>query len=187
MRGSNGAEDSSNTVEVYHEKQTMWRCGLHAVNALLQRKAYTAREFDTLADNLIISRRFWWIHPHRSLFGLGNYDVNVLMCAIESAGYDVQWLPENTNFRDLVQKHDALVGFLVNVSGNWQPPWPLNFLIPERRHWLAVSRYPEQFYIVDSNLRSPSRLDDEDALTRYFVRVKSESAHVLSVEKKRIS
>jgi len=32
-----------------------------------------------------------WINPHRSLLGIGNYDINVIMVALQSHGYETVW------------------------------------------------------------------------------------------------
>ena len=32
-----------------------------------------------------------FINPHRNMFGLGNYDVNVIMAALQKKGYETIW------------------------------------------------------------------------------------------------
>lgn len=32
-----------------------------------------------------------WINPHKSVLGLGNYDVNVVMAALEGRGMAAKW------------------------------------------------------------------------------------------------
>lgn len=32
-----------------------------------------------------------WINPHKSMLGLGQYDVNVIMSALQLKGYDAIW------------------------------------------------------------------------------------------------
>ena len=32
-----------------------------------------------------------WINPHRSILGIGNYDINVIMVALQSHGYETVW------------------------------------------------------------------------------------------------
>jgi len=32
-----------------------------------------------------------YINPHRSILGIGNYDVNVLMAALQNKGYSAFW------------------------------------------------------------------------------------------------
>lgn len=32
-----------------------------------------------------------WINPHKSLLGLGNYDINVIMAALQLRGREAVW------------------------------------------------------------------------------------------------
>lgn len=92
---------------MYHERQSRQYCLVHALNALLQRKEWTATTLDEICYSLNDSR---WFNPHRfvfssfffslnffystmfiyrSWFGLGNYDVNVLMAALSLSDLQV--------------------------------------------------------------------------------------------------
>ena len=65
---------------MYHEKQSLSQCGLHAVNNILQRKEYTKADFDSLADTIHrdYSNTNWLLYnQHRSI--LGHYDLNVMI------------------------------------------------------------------------------------------------------------
>lgn len=77
------------TVEIYHEKQIRELCALHALNNLFQSKdAFTKTELDTICHSLSPDN---WINPHKSMLGLGNYDINVIMKALQSRGYEAIW------------------------------------------------------------------------------------------------
>jgi hypothetical protein len=65
--------------EVYHERQRVLKCGVHAVNNLLGERAFEVADFERLAKELSPTS-FW------SLVGAGNYDVNVLECALKKRG-----------------------------------------------------------------------------------------------------
>eukprot|EP00177_Eucheuma_denticulatum_P005193 GFKZ01009459.1.p1 GENE.GFKZ01009459.1~~GFKZ01009459.1.p1 ORF type:complete len:200 (-),score=19.68 GFKZ01009459.1:106-669(-) len=137
---------------VYHERQQLLRCGLHATNALLRGPIYTASTMDEIADQMAVERSwFRWSHPHRAIFGLGNYDVNVIMCALERRGLCARWMGNGVSVRGVVEGSGGLVGFLVNVGvkGKWLG-WASDWLMGERRHWLAVVKYGNAFYEVDS-------------------------------------
>lgn len=69
------------TSSVYHEKQARQLCALHALNNLFQGdQSYTKSELDDICNNLTPNV---WINPHRSVLGLGNYDINVIMTALQ--------------------------------------------------------------------------------------------------------
>lgn len=108
---------------------------------------------DKVADQMALERSwFRWSHPHRSILGLGNYDVNVLMCALEKRGLCASWMGAGQSVRGVVEGGGGLVGFLVNVEVKgkwWASAWGL--LLGERRHWLAVVKYGDVFYEVDSH------------------------------------
>lgn len=74
---------------IYHEKQVRELCGLHALNNLFQqRDAFTKTELDAICHTLSPDD---WINPHKSLLGLGNYDINVIMKALQDRNYSMIW------------------------------------------------------------------------------------------------
>lgn len=78
-----------NSNEIYHEKQIRELCALHALNNLFQAKdTFTKIELDYICHSLSPDN---WINPHRSMLGLGNYDINVIMKALQSRGYGTIW------------------------------------------------------------------------------------------------
>lgn len=112
-----GAADGgiANVVaDIYHERQVRELCALHALNNLFQvrpytiihtyiiftsfdfssyiasqaRGSYTKSELDNICNNLSPNV---WINPHRSILGLGNYDINVIMAALQKKGREAVW------------------------------------------------------------------------------------------------
>ena len=68
-------------LNIYHEKQSRQLCALHTLNNLFQKSdTFTKALLDDLCLQLTPNS---WINPHRSIFGLGNYDVNVVMAAVQ--------------------------------------------------------------------------------------------------------
>lgn len=64
-------------------------CALHALNNLFQSKeAFKQMELDAICFSLSPNN---YINPHRSILGLGNYDVNVLIAALQNKGYSAFW------------------------------------------------------------------------------------------------
>lgn len=181
----NHSDTSVDKRVVYHEKQQLWRCGLHAVNALLKRPVYTAADFGAIADSIAPESRMPWSHPHRSVFGLGDYDVNVLMCALEKAGLRAEWLSAKVSLASLLESTKRLRGFLVNVPAMNLPSFlqSATTFLTDRRHWVAVPQYSSHFYLVDSKL-PPSRFSGSAELIRYLERVRKESGHILYVVEK---
>ena len=164
---------------VYHERQSRKRCGLHAVNALLQRRAYTASEFDALADSLMLERRNSWFHPHRSMFGLGDYDANVLLCALQKYGLDATWLTAKDDYLEIMCE-DSLRGFLINVPSSSVVTKFLKVFEPSR-HWFAVSKYGTTFYVVDSSMQQPMMLKSKDEVAGFLTKMKKDDAFIMRI------
>lgn len=103
---------------IYHERQMRELCALHALNNLFQGWLYSvfAQQYVRAnAFSLSLSLSRWrraasgsfvkseldeiceqlspceWINPHRSVLGLGNYDINVIMTALQTKGYEAIW------------------------------------------------------------------------------------------------
>ena len=79
---------SSSNLSLYHEKQHLQLCLLHTLNSLFQRKEFSKSDLDSIAENLHSS---YWFNKHRSIWGTGNYDVNVLFAALETRDCSVVW------------------------------------------------------------------------------------------------
>ena len=76
-------------MTVYHERQRQMLCAVHALNNLFQdEKAYSKEDLDSISYSLSPHS---WINPHKNLLGLGNYDVNVLMAAVQMKEHEVVW------------------------------------------------------------------------------------------------
>jgi josephin len=76
--------------EMYHERQSLQLCALHVVNSLWQRREFLKSELDEICLELAPESYSWW-NPHRAPLGLGNYDVNVIMAALQRRGLDTVW------------------------------------------------------------------------------------------------
>jgi len=64
-------------------------CAVHALNNLFQEQgAFTKEHLDNICSSLSPNT---WISPHKSLLGLGNYDINVIMSALQLKGYEAIW------------------------------------------------------------------------------------------------
>ncbi|EQC31539.1 hypothetical protein, variant 2 [Saprolegnia diclina VS20] len=130
------------TADVYHEPQQLMRCGVHAANNLLQRRAFEASDFDALCAELCPST---WRNPHRGL--LGNYDIEVLSLALLRQGYTVSYFDVRKPLTALPL--ETCVGLICNVPqssllGLWQS-----------RHWFCIREVHGTFYNLDSKLAAP--------------------------------
>lgn len=57
-------------------------------NLFIEQGSYSKDQLDEICRHLSPSD---WINPHRSILGLGNYDINVIMTALQRKGCDAVW------------------------------------------------------------------------------------------------
>ena len=95
----------------------------------LQCDAFSVRDMDSICESLTPNRFF---NPHKSIFGLGNYDVNVIMQALVSYGLVVRWFNRNHAVRDL--PFDNLYGLILNVPSESLSAFG-------SRHWYCLKRF----------------------------------------------
>lgn len=100
-----------------------------------------------------------WINPHRSILGLGNYDVNVLMKALQTKGCEAEWFDKRKD-PSVLEITEDILGFIMNVPSDYK----IGFVsLPlQRRHWISVRKVGRTFYSFDSKLKEPLKIGDAD-------------------------
>ncbi|CAD6185042.1 unnamed protein product [Caenorhabditis auriculariae] len=135
---------------LYHEKQSKQFCLMHTLNNILQKKHYTAEKMDELCYT-INDRK--WFNPHRSWLGFGNYDANVLMCALELHHLKMVWFDKRTLGGQL--NPDKIRAFIFNI------PSRSFFHMLSGRHWYPLVKVSgDKWYNLDSKLSSPKAITD---------------------------
>uniref|UniRef100_A0A286XJS0 ubiquitinyl hydrolase 1 n=1 Tax=Cavia porcellus TaxID=10141 RepID=A0A286XJS0_CAVPO len=85
---SQAPEAQPSPPSVYHERQRLELCAVHALNNVLQQRLFSQEAADEICKRLAPDSR---LNPHRSLLGTGNYDVNVIMAALQGLGLAAVW------------------------------------------------------------------------------------------------
>uniref|UniRef100_A0A8I5ZKN3 ubiquitinyl hydrolase 1 n=2 Tax=Rattus norvegicus TaxID=10116 RepID=A0A8I5ZKN3_RAT len=85
---SQAPEARPRSPSVYHERQRLELCAVHALNNVLQEQLFSQEAADEICKRLAPDSR---LNPHRSLLGTGNYDVNVIMAALQGLGLAAVW------------------------------------------------------------------------------------------------
>ncbi|XP_077455870.1 josephin-2 [Stigmatopora argus] len=148
--------------EVFHEKQRLELCAIHALNNVLQERVFTKETADDICKRLAPQ---CVVNPHRSVLGTGNYDVNVIMAALQSRDLAAVWWDKRRPVRSLcVSRVD---GFILNVP-SCVSLGVLSLPLLRRRHWLAVRQVNGQFYNLDSKLKSPACIGGEAELRTFL-------------------
>lgn len=172
-------------ITVYHEKQKLQFCLLHALNNLLQEKDSFARaELDTIAEKLVINdptRDNKWRNPLSLIFKphhniiTGNYDVNVLISALEAKNYKVLWHDRRKKASSINLSEANLLGIIYNIpvrklAGLWSG-----------RHWVALRKISNTWYNLDSDFPTPQPFSSEDEVEAFLDEIIAHSGEILIV------
>ncbi|KAK6471596.1 josephin-1 [Huso huso] len=148
---------------IYHEKQRRELCALHALNNVFQDATAFSREtlqdiFQRLSPNTMVT-------PHKkSMLGNGNYDVNVIMAALQTRGYEAVWWDKRRDVSCIALPN--VTGFILNVPSNLR--WGPLRLPLKRQHWICVRQVGGVFYNLDSKLSCPDWIGNEDELRKFL-------------------
>ena len=109
----------TNYSHIFHERQKRELCALHALNNVFQHKEFTKgtvlKDFKMDSDEKTSSEELDEIclrlnpatvlNPHKSMLGTGNYDINVIMSALNSryVHFHIFFVTQNSWFLDLTK------------------------------------------------------------------------------------
>lgn len=86
-------------LSMYHECQSWMHCGVHASNNLMGACVFSYEDFEEYAQRLAPDAYRVW-NPHKSCFGMGNYDVNVIEYGLKlKRNIELQWHDSRVPFR----------------------------------------------------------------------------------------
>lgn len=87
---------------------------------------------------------------------LGNYDIQILIEAINSCGYNVRQIDFSRGESLSTLPWDTYFGLLINLNGS---------------HWFTVKNLNGIYYNLDSTLRKPFQIGHRDRLIEYLNRL----------------
>lgn len=162
---------------VQHEKQKLMLCLRHALNNALQGavKKFHKSELDGICVTLANGKSFF--NPHRSIFGLGNYDVNVLSAAVQSRGFEVSWHDARKDVKQVdLDQHFAIIANQ-RTAAKWY------FFGRRGYHWLAIRRFGAHYLNLDSMLAAPKPFATIGELREFLAAIIKDEGHVLFLNK----
>lgn len=166
---------------IYHERQSRQLCALHVLNNLLQEKAFTKSDLDDICTQMAPTSYQWW-NPHRSPLGLGNYDVNVMMFALQMKNLQAIWFDKRKSLNSI--RPAAALGFILNVPSSSRTTHWLPSAILSLKHWIAIRKIgtDELYFDLDSHLPEPKYIGkEEDLLTYLQTELSSDNRELLIV------
>nr|XP_057917616.1 josephin-1 [Doryrhamphus excisus] len=148
---------------IYHEKQRRELCALHALNNVFQDGSAFSR--DTLQEIYQRLSPSTLVTPHKkSMLGNGNYDVNVIMAALQTRGFEAVWWDKRRDVGSIELSN--VTGFILNVPSNLR--WGPLQLPLKRQHWIGVREVAGVYYNLDSKLRGPQPIGSPDELRKFL-------------------
>ncbi|CAN6997092.1 unnamed protein product [Brassica rapa subsp. trilocularis] len=157
--------------QIYHERQRLQFCLLHSLNNLFQDKnAFTRESLNSIAEKLVAddpNKETWTtplsflLKPHHNTL-TGNYDVNVMIAALEGKGKSVAWHDKRHGASSIDLGADNLMGVVLNVpvkryGGLWRS-----------RHWVVMRKINGVWYNLDSDLVVPRPFKGEDEVRGFL-------------------
>ncbi|KAJ0682820.1 putative ubiquitinyl hydrolase 1 [Helianthus annuus] len=158
--------------QIYHERQKLQFCLLHALNNLFQEKdAFTRKNLDDIAEKLVLDDPYkgnWTplrviFKPHHNSL-TGNYDINVLITAVEGKGKKVVWHDRRNKASsiNLDESESRLTGIVLNIpvkryGGIWKS-----------RHWVCLRKVNGVWYNLDSDFASPYSFQSVEELRDFL-------------------
>lgn len=136
-----------------------------------QKDAFTRAGLNEIADSLVLDeteKQKWTplsglFKPHHNTL-TGNYDINVLIAALERKGKAVIWHDRRNGASsiDLDGPEDALMGIVVNIpvkrfGGIWRS-----------RHWVTLRKIDGRWYNLDSDLVAPKAFEDREQVRGFL-------------------
>lgn len=136
-----------------------------------QKNAFTRKDLDDIAEKLVLNDPYkgtWTplsivFKPHHNSL-TGNYDINVLISAVEGKGKKVIWHDRRNKASsiNLDDSESKLMGIVLNVSvkkyaGMWNS-----------RHWISIRRINGVWYNLDSDFSSPNSFGSTEELREFL-------------------
>ncbi|XP_021278642.1 josephin-like protein [Herrania umbratica] len=178
---------ASEQNQIYHERQRLQYCLLHSLNNLFQQKdAFTRASLNSVAEKLVLddpNKEIWTpfslvFKPHHNSI-TGNYDINVLIAALEGKGKTVSWHDRRNGASAIDLNDEILMGIVINVpvrryAGLWKS-----------RHWIALRNIDGVWYNLDSDLDAPQCLKDSGEVKDFLDYIITHDGQLLLVKNDR--
>jgi len=135
--------DADGRPVIYHETQVKALCALHALNNVLQEKKFAKEDLDEICNELDPGS---WLNSHKSVLGIGNYDVNVIMAALGRCDKEFIWFDKRKDAEDVLNLSN-IYGFILNIRTELRYKSWFNLM---KKHWIAIRSFEGNYYELDS-------------------------------------
>lgn len=150
-----------------------------------QKDVFTRASLNEVAEKLVLDdpdKQTWTplsfvFKPHHNKL-TGNYDINVLIAALEGRGKTVVWHDRRNGAGtiDLDGSDGTLMGIVINIpvtryAGIWKS-----------RHWVTLRKIDGVWYNLDSDFRDPYSFRDSDEVREFMNQIIGLGGEVLLVK-----
>lgn len=132
--------------------------------AFLGKGEFSKEILDEICSNLAPGE---YINPHRSVLGLGNYDVNAIMVALETKSMSLVWFDKRKEITSSSLELTRAFGFILNIPSDFT--FGFVTLPISSRHWICIRKMPDNnFYNLDSKIDWPKCIGTENDFVKYL-------------------
>ncbi|CAD8073170.1 unnamed protein product [Paramecium sonneborni] len=170
------------TNQQKHYTQSLRRCGLEAVNNLIQQNKYNWDDFQNIGNEIKKETK-----QSHSTYYLGNYDLNIIERVLDKENFFLEWVKANQNFTVELLADPQVFGLLINQIKElsfverifqWEP-----------RHWISIRKNVKpdnelEYFYHDSKLSAAQCIQEPDMVQRLIELKKNKDNYFLLVKKK---
>jgi josephin len=165
--------------KLYHERQRLQLCALHALNCLFQKAQFTKQILDEIVHEY--DKSLCW-NEYSTLF-TGNYDLRIILDALKRHNYTLRAIDINEPFEKFDFKDSF--GLLLNIplERSFLDRLPLiRSLTKLGRHWLTIKSIDEeQYFNFDSKFPEPKLIGNQNNLIEYLNSLKRAETYIYIV------
>jgi len=101
------------------------------------------------------------------MLGIGNYDINSIMKALESIDMTVIWYDKRREItKESIQIEEAY-GYIMNLPTDYTFGF-ITLPLIKSRHWISLRKVNDKYYNLDSKLDKPKIIGDSEEFVAYL-------------------
>ena len=160
--------DDTDISNLYHEKQILGRCAIHAVNNLFQSKWLTYDDMCNISLDLYSSDNSTGalINPYKSPIPYwGQFDIQCIIKVIDSRSCEVtDHLLKISDIQafDFYSNTKSIKGLIINIQESFL------FNTITSNHWYSVLKLKDVYIDLNSNLINPVSYTNKELFIKYL-------------------
>lgn len=170
---------ANDETKPYFERQRLQLCALHSLNNLFQKAQFNKQALDDIVRKYDKS----WCWNEYATFYTGNYDLTIILDALESKQYTLRAIDKGDSLEDI--PFEECFGLLLNttIERPFFDRLPLiRSLTKPGRHWSTIKMIgDDQYYDFDSKLREPRLIGNKKDLINCLEQLRPKDSYIYMV------